>query len=296
MDTARQVIRWALPGWVMYLFLLIFIAINFILPGPINHIYLRILEQVPSLLVPLGVASIPLGFLIYQFYHWAYWYLPLPALGDKKLIDPIDRGRTILSSIESKLDIEALYGYDLIDAEETPFKKVWWIFYFKSISIMDKYRKNWHLSDSLWYLALTDPRYKASSEFLEKRNQMLGDIYHSLGACYQAVGAAFIIYFSIFLYVSFKETIELYNNFYTVFSDQTVLLIFEGVILRIISLSLNVSIIILMIVILQKGRKTSFEALLALKHDVITQVMLNGSFKLKNSFVPAANLSDSENT
>lgn len=56
------------------------------------------------------------------------------------------------------------------------------------------------------------PQHPAQSElmfaeFLEKRHQFLGDIYHSLGACYTALAVAYLGYLFTFGYISLVETL-----------------------------------------------------------------------------------------
>ncbi len=276
MDTARQVIRWALPGWIALLFWTGFIAVNTALHGQNQMIYLSILKGVSDFLLPLAAIAIPVGFVIYQLYYWVYWYAPVPSLFGRKFIDPVDRGKEILDAVKDQVDFKQIFDDPLLkDIPERAFEKRG-RFYYKSTRIMAQYRKNWHLSDSAWYLALSDERYKNTAEFLEKRNQLLGDIYHSLGACYYAVTLAFLGYSLVFGYVSLVEAGAFFSRRASLASSTAIIQeIIVPVILRLMSFTVNSAIFLLGTRILRGGRMASFDALLTLKHDVITNVMLD---------------------
>jgi hypothetical protein len=274
MDTARQVIRWALPGWVGFLFWISFVAVNALLLAQSHQIYLDILGKVNDLLLPLGAASIPIGFLIYQFYYWSYWYLPIPSLAKRNIADPKDRGREILSAVKEHVDFGPIFFKHLTPTPETAFKE-WGPIYYKSAQTMAEYRENWHLADSVWYLTLTDDRYKNTAEFLEKRNQFLGDIYHSLGACYHALTCAYVLYLLTFLYISVHEIVVFLSGPAPKFSVDILAIILPVVVFRLAALTINSVVFILVFAMFRGGRIASFDALLALKHDVITYAMLN---------------------
>jgi hypothetical protein len=261
MDSARQVIRWALPGWIMALFYAFFIMVGIALHGNGQNIYKDFLKIIYDNLLILGVVSIPIGFILYQLYHWAYWFIPFPALWKLKLYNPKDRGREILSGTEH-LDFNAIFGQTLYSAPSSAYKK-WWFFYHKSTDIMTRYRQNWNLADSAWYLALANEKYKNVNDFLERRNQFLGDIYHSLGACQIAILLSYFTYILTALFVLFKETTVI-----TTFS-------LSMIVCRIASFLINTLAFFLLYAIFQKGRLASFDALYSLKHDVITNALLD---------------------
>lgn len=263
MDTARQIVRWALPGWITFLFWGGFIIVGVLLHGDNQIMYQQLLHDINALLLLLGVISIPLGFITYQLYYWLYWYVPIPSIARKKFVDPLDRGKEILSGVKD-VDFYKIFGSSINDdTPKTAFRK-WGFIYYKSIEVMRKYRENWHLSDSVWYLALADDRYKNTAGFLEKRNQFLGDIYHSLGAC----GIGLIIAYSGYLFTAI----------YVLYSELNVINTGDfnrAIILRVVSLFINSIILIVVSRIFKGGRMASFEALLQLKHDVITNVLLD---------------------
>src|SRR5574341_655890 len=109
MDTARQIVRWALPGWMAVLFWTGFIAVNMLIHGQGQPIYIAVLKKMSDLVIPLGVAAIPLGFITYQVYYWMYWYVPIPSIARRKFIDPVDRGREILSGVKGQIDFKEIF-------------------------------------------------------------------------------------------------------------------------------------------------------------------------------------------
>lgn len=207
MDSGRQLIRWALPGWIVFMFLVMFIFVDMVFHDQNRLIYLDVLKKMSNQVIPLGVASIPLGFIIYQLYHWAYWFIPIPSFSRFAVADPGDRGLTILSGVKDSVDFKKIFGYSISITPPSALKK-WFVLYYKDTKVMDNYRKNWHLSDSAWYLALSDGRYKDTLEYLEKRNQMLSDIYHSLGACTVAVVLGYFFYTIIYVYIDFNAVVS----------------------------------------------------------------------------------------
>jgi len=110
MDSARQLIRWGLPGWMTLLFLTLFILIELLFESwgrtstdlfasLRGGSYVQILKLIDNNLLALGVVSIPFGFLIHQLYYWMYWYAPVPSLFGTRIVDPVDRGREILHGL-----------------------------------------------------------------------------------------------------------------------------------------------------------------------------------------------------
>lgn len=291
MDSGRQVIRWALPGWIAFMFWTMFIAIDTIFHGQNQPLYLTILRKMNSLVIPLSVASIPLGFVFYQLYYWVYWYLPFPSISNpmsnRKIIDPIDRGKQILVDLIGRVDFKVVFENPLIQSEPTAFKK-WGPLYIKSIEVMRDYRQNWHLSDSAWYLALSDERFKNVVDFLEKRNQMLSDIYHSLGACYQALVFSFCFYLVALGWITLIDIRMFFENQTALISFSTALIVLWGIFIRLLSFSINTGIFYFAFSMFKGGRIASFDALLTLKHDVITNVLLDRpTIQVSNSDDPS---------
>jgi len=284
MDTARQVIRWSLPGWMAYFFFVIFITITFLVCGKDQQIYIALLKKANDFSVPLSIATIPLGFFVYQIYYWLYWYAPVPYFVGRFVLNPVDRGREILDAVKEQIDFKMLFDHPLNPTEEVyqPRKFLFSHLRCKSARVMQKYRENWHLSDSVWYFALADERYKSTAEFLEKRNQMIGDIYHSLGASYTALIIALFSYLALFAYVTVIEIMPCLSDFALLLSTGTPTAYLAGVLklvcavsLRVLVVTLNSAIFVAIFKVFNSGRMASFDALLSLKHDVITTVLLD---------------------
>ena len=112
MDAARQILRWAIPGWLFSATFFLFLAIRFTLEGQIltvSEYAQRDYAAIISLVTLLGSGGIPLGFCIYQVYFSVYWWLPLPTL----IKDPKDRGYSVLK--DSVQDWRSLVGYAIDD-------------------------------------------------------------------------------------------------------------------------------------------------------------------------------------
>jgi hypothetical protein len=171
MDTARQLVRWALPGWVATLFFLLFITFSLLINGQGQELTLEqgsFLSKGSELIVPLGVAAIPIGYIIYAAYFWIYFTLPLPRTLFRRGIRPIDRGGRILSDVEH-IDWKGIFGRSLGKASETPYLERGLLglnIRFKSVPVIRQYQRNWELSESAWYLALSDKKYVAIASFL----------------------------------------------------------------------------------------------------------------------------------
>jgi hypothetical protein len=96
MDTARQLLRWSIPGAVLLLTIGIWeliIAIVF-LPHPGGFGLLNDLD--PTATIVVALLGVPIGFLMNQMYFYAWdsvtpWIRFLPV--------PIDRGRQVLDCL-----------------------------------------------------------------------------------------------------------------------------------------------------------------------------------------------------
>jgi hypothetical protein len=284
MDTARQIVRWALPAWITYFFLVFFILVTFLTCDRDQMVYIEILRKANELLVPLGVATVPLGFLIYQAYYWLYWYARIPHIVGRFLVNPVDRGSEILDGVSEHVDFKSLFDHPLIQTRDPYQRRRILLFHprFKDAKVMQEYRQNWHLSDSVWYWALADERYESTAEFLEKRNQMISDIYHSLGACYTGLLMAFVVYLLLFACVTLSAIPIRLGEFITLLQTGapiTWLLAISNLawtlLLRTCSVVLNSLVFVAVFGLFRGGRMASFDALLSLKRDVITTVLLD---------------------
>ena len=239
MNAARQTIRWGIPGWSLFIFFAMFITMRWIVRVPIvwittrNIIDLRELiaryplsGTIPSTVLALGVAGIPIGYLIYQVYFWGFWrswkwpFVP-------GWVVPLDRGTEILKDVPLVNDLYRLTGRRLKELPEsinwTPkafklpllsFLTTWIrIIPFSSIDDWKKakgwqkakdefiarrieidYQDNWALAGFAWYKAiLTSPRLTAP-QIIENQLTYMFDTYHSLGTVRVALLSAYPLY------------------------------------------------------------------------------------------------------
>ncbi len=284
MDTARQVIRWALPGWVILFFLALFLSVNQLFFGLDRLVFFQLISEMKDLLLELAAIAVPLGFIMYQIYYWIYWYAPVPYIIGKFVFSPGDRGNEILSSVANHPRFPELFESTVSQTNRSVYAKNRW-YSLKNSEVMSAYRTNWELSDSVWYLALSNKRFEQIVEPLEKRNQFLTDIYHSLGVSYTALVLAFLGYLGITATITLGEVQTLLSYLVLPGSTKSVME-FVGVIIMLwepyrllisslISLRLNFILFVLFFAMFRGGRKASFGALLRLKHDVITNALLD---------------------
>lgn len=282
-DSARQIIRWAMPGWTATSLFAGMMLVAYVVHGQSHAhvtfhgvpIYLYLTRQYKLLLALVGAASIPAGFVIYQIYYWAYWFAPFPALRKNPILNPFDRGRQILGSLEGAPSLHRVFDRRLNTEALTPYKTHDYAYFLKlkSASVMTKFRENWNLAESMWYMALADEaRWGKSAELLERRNQMLGDIYHSLGANMVAVSLGGAASVAMVTLVAIVQMVTI--------SFRYVLL--DTLLPRMVAIVISVLVTLILLAVLRAGRMASFDALLALKHDVISNTLLDRPMKVED--------------
>jgi len=213
--TARQVLRWAIPGWCMigffYFFLIVraaFLSISMKIGSALGVDQLAKTGTVrtlggellldPSMLVlvfgGLGLAS---GFVISQLYFWAHWRVTrIPFVPGA--ICPSDRGGDVLLAVDGLADTVRGELRLPLHATPTQIAWIWALFKHRPFSylvsrlyIIDpsetaqttralelKYQENWYTALVVWYLAIA--RNGA-------RDQLAGDLHHLLDI-YHAIG------------------------------------------------------------------------------------------------------------
>lgn len=231
MNTARQTIRWGIPGWSLFIFFAMFIMMRWIIRVPIiwgttgNIINLRELiaqdplsKATPSVALALGVAGIPIGYLIYQMYFWGFWrawkwpFVP-------GWVVPLDRGTEILKDLPILDDLYRWTGRKLKELPEsinwTPkafkyfplsFLTTWIrIIPFSSTSDWQKargesidprrieidYQDNWALAGFAWYKAILSTD---TPQIIENQLSYMFDTFHSLGTVRTALLSAYFLY------------------------------------------------------------------------------------------------------
>jgi hypothetical protein len=199
MESARQVIRWTIPGWLFVLLLFVFDGVRLLLR--LRPVFWEAVEANMNLTVAFVAAGLPIGFLIYQVYFWEYWVFPFPTMFG--LGQPRDRGKDILRDVVD-MDLEQMAGNGRALDRETPdVATKWWGTSFlqvggiKDPKIMKRYRHNWLLQNFVWRKTLIEN----DAESLDETAVHYSDIYHSLGASRWSLVLAFFLHTSAYIYI-----------------------------------------------------------------------------------------------
>lgn len=211
MDTARQILRFSIPGSI------------FLLYGTACYLLYRRIEGIPFVEASNAIqdnvaaviavaATIPVGFLIYQLYYFSYEpvvkFLILPWKG--KYVRR-DRGGTILLTLEDDqlTHLENIFGckiereplHDVVSEKSllsklmVPSGVLEVAGPTKGLSMKDKERQkkfedrwytHWHVLRSAMDIAAS------YNEQVKAEYTTLSDIYHSLGAARTAVVSAWL--------------------------------------------------------------------------------------------------------
>jgi hypothetical protein len=256
MNSARQVLRWGIPGWLLIIFILMFLTIRSTWDGSIPLLYAEV-TKLQRILVATGLA-IPCGFLIFQLYwriHW--WDFPSNIVHR-------DKGYEVLK--DADIDFKFLVGISL-DTTSTKANRRKIIFPFfvlyyledKPPDIVQRYQRNWYLADFAWY----DTIRRHKLEFLEQRATFLGDVYHSLGAARTSLLIATSGYFMYDLIMIIGKLLHFIDGYW-----QEYLRLYR------VPLALNLLVMapFLFLFMLSNAREDTLEDLIALKHHVITSL------------------------
>lgn len=274
MDAARQVIRWAVPGTMLLISmggcLLVALTVN----EQAVEISLKKDDGFPLIadnFLTLAALSVPIGFIIYQIYYFMYFHFPFPWIA-KLLVDPIDKGDIILADVKEDIKWKDEFGrWELLGNRQSRLDKCphpppekgsaykkgsvrYWPCKIRRVDheIVEKFHENWTLAQSVWYLTLRDDKYNKIAAYLERRKELLGDIYHSLGANITATCLAFIFCFPlVFIHFLYNQESYWFGRF--------------G-----IATFINFVITLSLAKIFSSGRRHSGDDMLRLMHDVIT--------------------------
>lgn len=256
MNAARQVLRWGIPGWLSFIFYLLFWGIRSTFDGSFLTWFVSV-TKLQRTLVATGLA-IPLGFLIFQLYwriHW--WNFPFNIVHR-------DKGYEVLK--DAHIDFKKVIGIPLDNtSSRIESRRVLLPFFVlnfledKPANIVQRYQRNWYLADFAWYHTIG----RNDLEFVEERAKLLGDIYHSLGAARTSlviVGGLYLWHDLIMIMGRLLHFIDgcwqYYLNLYW----------FPFV------LNLFVVAPLLFFLMLSNSREDTLEDLIALKHHVITSM------------------------
>ncbi|MBM3130389.1 MAG: hypothetical protein FJ009_17395 [Chloroflexi bacterium] len=242
MDTARQIIRWSIPGWCFFILLTLFIALGSVIAAiPTGKIIDFTFKEFSTNLgstflnatfgILLGFAGIPIGYLLYQFHFIRHWRgLPIPFIG---WTVSEDRGSEILQGVTlTQREIASGLRKDL---ETIPRSKIWrsedipvpgfvhfllalfvpTVHYIPKDRCVEEGRKltsreiaerlehNWAVALTIWYRSAVLP-----SGAVDRQVTYMFDIYHSQGAIASTVWVAFVF---ASLYQVFVQRNELGN-------------------------------------------------------------------------------------
>jgi hypothetical protein len=256
MDTARQVLRWAIPGWLLPIFALTFVSVRFILSGRVLTItdfaqgnYGAML----TLLTILASLGVPMGYLVHQIYHWLYWRVPLPFL--KR---PEDRGYSVLK--DSRTDWQTLVGYSVDEGARLEkgheIKASKWHLYVKDRAVLERYEHNWRLATIAFYFIAQQTK----AEIVARQVETLADIYHSLGATLVSLWLGYLLYLVYDLSMHRPPILQGEKAFF-------------------LGGGVNLAILMVGTGILRFNRFAALRALIALMHDAVTafECCLEGS-------------------
>jgi len=225
MDSARQVIRWAIPGWLMICFVSLFISIrNLLVEGSLTKAMERI-QITPASVAVLAGISIPLGYVIFQLYYFFYLrFFPFRFVS-------VDRGWLVLSSIPNINSYLKRKG-GCIFIQPFKYRRVWPdVDKLKSKTPKSKflkilimilrlfwdplraksrnrknvleleptmrniariYREHWQLAQIVWFESLKE--HLSTKEYLQQDLRTTFDIFHSIGASRWALEIALTFY------------------------------------------------------------------------------------------------------
>lgn len=204
MDSARQVIRWSMPGWIFLFGLTIFQSLQNIyvfgsVGAAMEHSALSQLTTGAAAIV-IG-SGVPLGFLIYQLYYHTYdKWMPFSLAPQDRGADILrnlpDHVRTKLKVYEPNLDIDEMcepskipllrliFGPDLLRLKPQ----------FRDRTGKDRYRKNRQVNFEVIRFYLTVISTEVKSDNFRSEYTNLSDIYNAIGASRMALILSFVLY------------------------------------------------------------------------------------------------------
>lgn len=210
MDTARQVLRFSIPGSITLLLVAGFLVLGRLLQGDSWDAVGQAVKENVSAVVAI-FAAIPIGFIIYQIYYATYravvWpWRPRPWSSGERWVR-IDRGAQVLSKLPpEQLDhIKALFGVKLdlnpiLTPEETWLGKRAHAYRLREEFVTeakanaqeryrDRWQENWNVVRAL--VEISDGSDVGGA--IRSEYTTLSDIYHALGACRAGAQLAWIV-------------------------------------------------------------------------------------------------------
>ena len=202
MDTARQVVRWSIPGWVFLLVVAVLQTVTWLVQGQSPH---DVLQRAIPLLTPVAIAAVltagvPLGFILYQIYY--SWYGKVLPFGFVNR----DRGASILQSLPeaTRLSIRTVDGLqpDLEEMDQHvgpflfpyPFRRL--KLEFRNRGGKTRFENKVHANWELIRFLLLRVCIANKADMLRTEVMTLADIYHGVGAARTALFLACVLHFT----------------------------------------------------------------------------------------------------
>jgi hypothetical protein len=227
LDTARQAIRWGIPGWLFILTLFFFNFLYRFVENAKSYNFslwlaLKTYFDIGTGIVALiGVLGIPIGYIIYQIY---FTYLRSISSDDQYyhmecLLKGYNKSQDYQNFINDWNNLEKCEQAEEFKATffSRFFKNIYrgstkilkCIFNFKKINTIDTLRREIYEKEIKWSwvdidVLKSDPKFHD----LKQRQQYLSDIYHSLGATRISIILAYLIHMCIVI----KDIILIYTG------------------------------------------------------------------------------------
>jgi hypothetical protein len=213
MDTARQVLRFSIPGSVTLLVAAAYLIFGRLLQGDSWEGIASAMRGNISAAIAI-FAAIPLGFIIYQVYYSSYraFVWPWPwrwSKGDKWV--RIDRGAQVLKGLpeEQLKKIESTFGVTLAVSKpvlyklETRLGKVAHAYVLQrdyveaakkdGVKPYDRYKERWQIHWNVVRALIEISEDGDRGGTIRSEYTILSDLYHALGACRTGVLLAWFI-------------------------------------------------------------------------------------------------------
>ena len=202
MDTARQVVRWSIPGWVFLFVLALLQATTWLVEGnsPNGILQAEAPFLTPAAIAAVVTAGVPLGFILYQIYY--SWYGKVLPFGFVNR----DRGADILLSLSPDIR-KTLCGIEgtTPDLEEMsdqigpfllpyPFRRLKDVY--RNAADVKRFEAKVHDNWDLIRFWLHRICLMNKAESLKSEVTTLADIYHAVGAARTALLLACVLHFA----------------------------------------------------------------------------------------------------
>jgi hypothetical protein len=238
MDSAKQAIRWGIPGWLFFLFFFInhtfFLYVyNLTIKKDISFNFSAIISSYKidfsSILIIVGILGIPIGYIIYQFYFiisrsFAKEISELCNFkkGDdniitksKKLLKKLNIEETKNNKNLKRIDSEGILPYLFKNFSQWIYRRLSNLFSFRKTKAVTKRTHQIDLLEIKWAQVdcllrkkiLSNDKLVNGYDEIIKRDNHLSDMIHSLGA------ASYAALLSLFFYAS-NLTKNLILNFH----------------------------------------------------------------------------------